>query len=80
MKPLETGSSLPDWLLAFLTAFGMFVAGIFWIARLPLIQREQHSRLKRIEDKLDSMDQRLGRIDRTLDRNGIFQEIEGGGK
>ncbi len=81
MKPIETGSSLPDWSLAILTAVGMLIGGIFWIARFPMIQREQSRTLKRIEESLVRIDKRMEENDsrvstviRRLDQNGIFTE------
>ena len=61
----ETQSRLPDWVIAILTAGGMFIGGVLYIGRLPWIQREQQRQLRRIEQKLDS-------VIETLGRNGMF--------
>ena len=64
---MNSNRLVPDWLVAILTASGMFIAGMFWLAKLPFVQREQQERLKRIEDKVD-------KISDTLARHGIFEE------
>ena len=44
-----------DWVMAGVMAAGAFVSVVIWLAKLPVIQKQQQQQLDRIEKKLDEM-------------------------